>query len=284
MNDLRPTVDERDQGIAERDQQIAERDERIAALEREIEALKQMVQSLKEQLERNSRNSGRPPSGDSPQQRGERRGKGSAGGKRGGQTGHSGSKRELLPADQVSEFKNLFPPKCESCWAVLPATFDSLAQRFQTIELPLPKPHVTEWLRHSVTCPSCDYKTQASIALIPLSPFGPRLSSVIGLVTGVYHLSRRSTVRLLSDVLGIEISLGAVEKRVSEAVKPAVVEAWNRVEEASVKHTDGTSWYQSNVLCALWTSPLRWRRYSKFSRMAGHRRWPRFPARSWAFW
>ena len=57
-------------------------------------------------------------------------------------------------------------------------------------------------------------------------------------------------------MLGIEISLGAVsavEERVSEAVKPAVAEAWNRVEEDSVKHTDGTTWYQSNVLCALWT-------------------------------
>ena len=162
----------------------------------------------------------------------------------------------MLPVEQVSEFKNLFPPKCEGCWAALPQTPDPSAQRFQTIELPQPEAHVTEWLRHCVTCPSCNYKTWASTASIPMSPFGPRLSSVIGLVTGVYHLSRRAAVGLLSDMLGIEISLGAVssvEKRVSEAVKPAVAEAWNKVDEASVKHTDGTTWYQSNVLCALWT-------------------------------
>ena len=239
-----------------RDQQLIERDQRIAVLERELEALKQVVLALKEQLEQNSRNSGRPPSGDSPDQRAERRGKGGAGGKRGGQPGHLGSKRELLPVEQVSEFRNLFPPRCESCWEALPPTPDPVAQRFQTIELPQPKAYVTEWVRHCVSCPSCDYQTQASIALIPVSPFGPRLSSVIGLVTGVYHLSRRSAVKLLSDVLGIEISLGAVsavEERVSEAVKPAVAEAWNKVDDASVKHTDGTTWYQSNVLCALWT-------------------------------
>jgi len=242
--------------IAELEQRVAEGDQRIAVLEHEVETLKQMVLTLKEQLERNSRNSGRPPSGDSPEQRAERRGKGSSGGKRGGQPGHSGSKRELLPVEQVSEFKNLFPPKCESCWLALPPTPDPSAQRFQTIELPQPKPHVIEWRQHCVACPSCDYKTWASTASIPTSPFGPRLSSVIGLVTGVYHLSRRSAVRLLSDLLGVEISLGAVsavEERVSDAVKPAVAEAWNKVDEAAVKHTDGTTWYQSNVLCALWT-------------------------------
>ena len=242
--------------IAELEQQVAQRDQRIAALELEVGTLKQMVMTLKERLEQNSRNSGRPPSGDSPEQRAERRGKGGPGGKRGGQPGHSGSKRELLPVEQVSEFVNLFPPRCLSCWVSLPATVDPSAQRFQTIELPQPKPHVTQWVRHSVTCPSCDYKTQASMASIPASPFGPRLASVIGLLTGVYHLSRRSAVSLMSDVLGIEISLGAVssvEERVSESLEPAVAEAWNKVDEASVKHTDGTTWYQSNVLCALWT-------------------------------
>ena len=81
MNDLRLLVDPRDQ-------QIAERDQRIAALELEVQTLKQMVLTLKEQLERNSRNSGRPPSGDSPEQRAERRGKAGFGGKRGGQPGH----------------------------------------------------------------------------------------------------------------------------------------------------------------------------------------------------
>jgi transposase len=231
------------------------RDQRIVELEEKIKELTALVLTLKEQLERNSRNSGQPPSSDSPQQRAKRQGKG-AGGKRGGQPGHSGSKRDLVPAEEVDEFKNLFPAECENCWAALPPTLDLFAQRFQTVELPQPKAHITEWVRHCVSCPQCDYRTWASLAPMPTSPFGPRLSGVIALLTGVYHLSRRSTVRLLADVLGVEISLGAVsavEARISEAVKPAVDEAWSKVNEAAVKHTDGTSWYQSNALCALWT-------------------------------
>lgn len=30
-------------------------------------------------------------------------------------------------------------------------------------------------------------------------------------------------------------------------------EAWAKTEEAATKHTDGTTWYQAGVLCALWT-------------------------------
>jgi transposase len=89
-----------------------------------------------------------------------------------------------------------------------------------------------------------------------LSAFGPRLMAIIALVTGVYHLSRRKAVGLLSDLLSVELSLGAlsqVEARVGDAVKPAVDEAWNKLRDAKVKHTDGTSWSQAGIVMALWT-------------------------------
>ena len=255
--------DPRDQRITELETLVADqaaklvaKDAEIADLKSRLDELTKLVLALQEQLNRNSGNSNKPPSSDTPNQKAERRGKGGTGGKRGGQPGHSGSKRELVLPEQVSEFKNLFPPECENCWAALPQTPDPSAQRFQTIELPQPKAHVIEWLQHCVACPGCKHKTWASTGSIPASPFGPRLSSVTALLTGVYHVSRRAAVSLLSDVLGVEISLGAVsavEGRVSEAVKPAVDEAWAKVEQAAVKHTDGTSWFQAGLLLSLWT-------------------------------
>jgi transposase len=80
--------------------------------------------------------------------------------------------------------------------------------------------------------------------------------SAIALLTGVYHLSRRKTVQLLSDLVGVRISLGAVsavEARVSEAVVPAVDEASERVAKAAVKHTDGTGWLLAGAMVSLWT-------------------------------
>jgi transposase len=80
--------------------------------------------------------------------------------------------------------------------------------------------------------------------------------SAAALLTGVYHLSRRRAVELLSDLVGVRISLGAVstvEQRVSEAVVPAVEEAHERVLHAAVKHTDGTTWLQAGAMLSLWT-------------------------------
>ena len=255
--------DPRDQRIAElegrvaaQDAQLAAKDAEIAELKNRLDELTKLVLSLKEQLDRNSSNSGKPPSSDSPSQRAERQGKGATGGKRGGQQGHKGSKRALVPPEQVTETKPLFPSECENCWAALPQVPSLKPQLFQTVELPPLKACVIQFERHCVACPRCRHQTWASINEVPATPFGPRLSAVIGLFTGVYHLSRRSAVSLVGDVLGIDISLGAVstiEARVSEAVKAPVDEAWTKLDEAKVKHTDGTSWFQAGVLCSLWT-------------------------------
>ena len=118
--------DPRDQRIAELESRVgaqdAAKDAEIADLKRKVEDLTKMVLMLKERLDRNSGNSGRPPSSDSPDQRSERRGKGATGGKRGGQPGHSGSKRDLLPQEQVNEFKPLFPQR-KRPWAEIASPF-----------------------------------------------------------------------------------------------------------------------------------------------------------------
>ena len=256
MPDLRDQrLAELESRVAAQDVLLAAKDAEIAELKRKVEELTQLVLMLKERLDRNSGNSGKPPSSDSPEQRAERRGKDGTGRKPGGQHGHSGSKRELLPPAQVNEFKPLFPDECANCFSPLPKTSDAV-QRYQTVDLPVLRAHVIEWLRHRVACPRCRHHTWASMKSIPATPFGPRVEAVVGLVTGVYHLSRRAAVSLMSDILGIDISLGAVsavEGRVSQATKVPVAEVWATTEAATVKHTDGTSWYQAGVLCALWT-------------------------------
>jgi transposase len=245
-----------DRRIAELESELAAKDARIAALTEQLAKLTKQVAELTERLGRNSSNSNKPPSSDSPGNRAERRAKAKRDRKRGGQPGHSGSKRALVPAEQVNEFVHLFAPQCENCWASLPQTPDPKAARYQTIELPPVKPHVTEYVQHAVVCACCKHRTWGPYDKIPLSPFGPRLSSIVALLTGVYHVSRRAAVDMLRDVVGVQISLGAlsaVEARVSDAVAPVVDEAWTQVRQASVKHTDGTSWFQSNRMCSLWT-------------------------------
>ncbi len=229
-----------------------------AKLRAQVADLTRQVAALTEQLGRNSRNSHLPPSSDGPGARESTGSKPAKQGqrKRGGQGGHAGRNRELVPEDQVDRVVDHFPELCENCWAPLPQTPDPKATRFQVVEIPPIEPDITEHRAHSVAC-SCGHTTTASVeGVVPASPFGPRLMSLIGLFTGVFHLSRRQTVDLLQDVLGVHISVGAlsaVEQRVSEAVAPAVDEAWAEVEKADVKHADATSWLQGGALRSLWT-------------------------------
>lgn len=244
-----------------RDERIAELEAELAVKAARIAELEKQVARLAEQLGQNSTNSHLPPSSDSPDERRRRRNrarKEKQRRKRGAQKGHQGAHRELLPPEKVNKFVDLFPAECENCWRPLPKVPDPQAKRYQQTEVPPIRPYTTEWRRHEVTCPCCRYKTRAAYdsTVIPASPFGPRLMAIMALVTGVYHLGRRKAVDFLWDILGVRVSLGAlsaVEGRVGDAVQPAVDEAWAKVGQAEVKHTDGTSWYQAGVTMALWT-------------------------------
>jgi transposase len=260
-------ADWRDERIAELEGEVARKDARIAALEgqvvtltTQVAALTKQVTELLEKLGRNSRNSHLPPSSDPPGMRGQGgKGKGPKGKrKRGGQPGHGGTRRTLLPPHEVDEVVDVFPSHCEGCASELPEVVDPDANRYQQVEMPAIKPHTTEWRCHEVACAKCGCKTRPAYDAekIPLSPFGPRLMALMAFLTGVYHVSRRKTVVLMWELLGVRISLGAlsaVEARISETVAPAVDEAWKRVGEGAVKHTDGTSWRQAGSARALWT-------------------------------
>jgi transposase len=251
---------DRDEQIARLTKSLTDRDAEIEKHAKKLAELEQKVAALpaaKGKAGQNSSNSNQPPSSDSPADRARRaKKKPKSNKKRGGQPKHRGSHRELLPAEQVDDVIDSFPSHCEECAQALPETPDLDPTRFQLTELPAFEPHTTEFRQHSVTCPCCRHVTAAPRdPRAPASPFGPRLMSAVALLTGVYNLSRRKAARLLTDMVGVKISLGAVsavEGRVSEAVAEPVQEAVDRVIKADVKHTDGTTWFQSGVALSLW--------------------------------
>ena len=150
--------------------------ERVAQLEQQVATLGARVAELISKLGQNSRNSHLPPSTDPPGAREQRRGKGKKGKrKRGGQPGHRGAHRELLPPEQVNAFVNLFPAQCEGCWKPLPEKSDPLAKRYQVTEVPPLTPHTTEYRRHMVRCPSTNGGLDANWMVkhgIPTITFG----------------------------------------------------------------------------------------------------------------
>src|SRR4029434_9892779 len=73
----------------------------IRALESRVAALEATVQLLREQVQQTSRPSSRPPSSDPPQALGQRPRREPTGRRPGGQPGHAGQTRVLLPVEAV---------------------------------------------------------------------------------------------------------------------------------------------------------------------------------------
>jgi transposase len=252
-----PRVAEFEAALADRDAALADRDAALALLKEQVDQLQAQVALLTEKLNQNSSNSHRPPSSDGPGAGAGKRGSKKDGKRqRGGQKGHRGAHRELV--ERVDDVVNLFPEICEGCGTKLPENEDIAPRRYQVLELLLGKRHITEFRRHEVSCPRCRHRTLAAYdkTKIPSSPFGPRLIAVVAMLTGVYHLSRRKSQQLLRELFDIEISLGALsrmEARASQALKSAFDEAQREVQQAEVKHTDGTSWVRAGLWMSLWT-------------------------------
>ena len=245
--------------LAIRDAALAERDVRIAEQAAQIAALTEQVAKLTELLNQDSGNSHKPPSSDPPGSGSKKRGRRRVGRrKRGGQPGRQGRHRDLLPAERVDTFVDLYPEACLGCANALAPVFDRAASRYQQIDLRDHRPHLTEWRRHEVECPRCGTWTRAVYdrSSLPSSAFGPCLTAVVAMLTGAYQLSRRKTRSLLSELFGIEVSLGSVsamERRASEALACAYDEAAREVQYAGVKHSDATTWTRAGVLMSLWT-------------------------------
>jgi transposase len=84
---------------------------RLAEANQRLEA---RVAELERRLNRRSRNSSLPPSQDPPSAPPRPGTKGSGRG-RGGQLGHEGRHRRLLPSEQVDEVVEHWPERCRSC-------------------------------------------------------------------------------------------------------------------------------------------------------------------------
>jgi transposase len=242
----------------ERDARIVKLEAQVALLIEENARLRARVAELEAKLAQNSSNSSRPPSSDSPADRQARPGKEPTGRPRGGQRGHKGWKRNLLPPEKVTKIQECFPDRCRrrGCGRRLPRRPDVEPVRHQVVDVPAIEPKVTEYRLHRVTC-DCGKTTRASVpAGVPRGMCGPRLMALIGMLTGVYKLSRREAARLLGDVLGIDISLGALsesEEDVSEAVVVPVEEARVHASEQTTKNVDATGWRQAGQARTLWT-------------------------------
>ena len=233
----------------------------IRALESRVAALEATVQQLREQVQQTSRTSSRPPSSDPPQALGQRPRREPTGRRPGGQPGHEGQARALVPVEEVDVVVPVKPERCHHCQHLLQGE-DPQPQRHQVTEIPPVKPVVTEYQLHRLVCPACGEETRAEVpAGVPTGGFGPRVQAITALCTGAYHLSKRTTQRALEDMFGVQMGLGTIatlEHATVQAVAEPVAEARAYVQQQPAAYLDETGWREGQQRAWLWTAVTEW--------------------------
>lgn len=195
-----------------------------------------------------------PPGGEQGNAPPPPRGTGAAKRKPGGQPGHKPHARALLPVEQVDEVLDHKPSNCRGCGRRLKGE-DPEPRRHQVAELAEKLATVTEHRLHNLECP-CGERTCAELpAGVPEGAFGLRLVALVGLLSGVYRLSKRKAQEFVGDVVGVDMSLGSViaaERTVSEALAAPVEEAKDFARKQDVANVDDTSWPEKNKKAFLW--------------------------------
>lgn len=237
----------------------------IATLRAENQTLRTENAELRSRLGKDSSNSSKPPSTDNPFKRKPPNPKGER--KVGGQPGHKGSTRALIPPDKVTKQTEVRPCACGRCGRQLGDVAGAGKPLVrQVVEIPRIEPQVTEYLFQSVRCPDCHGLNEPEVPAEAQTGTGPQLTALVAMLVGQYRLSREAVADLLGRVLDVPICAATVQascERVGEAIAEPVRDLEKALPGAQGVHMDETSWKERGVLRWLWVAVAE--RFSCFS-------------------
>lgn len=227
----------------------------ITTLVQQAAALTTRVQELEQRLAQTSQNSSKPPSSDPPSAP-PRPPKTPRGRPRGGQPDHPGATRARREPDQIMP---LHPTTCPQCATALsPQLPDAAPPRItQVWDVPSITPIITDYVQHTVCCPTCAARVTADLPPDASTGYGPRVTALVGHLHGTYHLSYRAIGDLLTDIADLPIGLGSIVtciQRVSQAIAPLDAAIHTAVQTATVVNIDETSWRETGQRRWLWSA------------------------------
>ncbi|MFK8056622.1 MAG: IS66 family transposase [Saprospiraceae bacterium] len=201
INELKTKLLERDELLALRDAEIVE---------------------LKSKLNKNSSNSSKPPSKDSPNFDRNQTRRGKTKKKVGGQKGHTGSTLEMV--DNPDEISIHNPPVvCDGCGAVTHGLATEVISRHQEFDIPSPPPPlVTEHRVLGCTCGKCGRKLRGQlpdgVSSAPTS-YGKRICGYVAYLSVRHYLPYARLKELILDLFGTSVSTGTLVNMIARKAK-----------------------------------------------------------------
>lgn len=242
----------------------------LGVMDRQLR-LEERLRVLEQRASASSRNSSQPPSADAPKTRQQRRAEAREKAKElarkdveqrkaGGQPGHRGAGRELLPEDQVSEIVDRYPEECSGCGREFTDSEKVPRHgpgRHQVAELPPTAVVYTEHRTHRLRCPGCARRTRARLGAVGESAFGPGLQAAVVALTARNRISRRDMSELLWELFGVRVSVGAIDQicqRTSVLLADPHERLTSQVLGSAAINVDETGWFLAGENRTIWTA------------------------------
>jgi transposase len=230
------------------------------------------LRALEQKASASSRNSSSSPSSDAPKTRQQRRAEARAKAKEllkkdgkqkrepGGQPGHPGSGRQLLPEDRMQEVVDHYPDDCSGCGREFTDSEKVPRHgpgRHQVAELPPTAVFYVEHRTHRLRCPGCRKRTRAILGVVGESPFGPGLQAAVVALTARNRISRRDMSELVFELFGVRVSVGAIDaicQRTSGLLAGPHERLTRQVLGSAAINVDETGWYLAGENRTMWTA------------------------------
>ena len=151
-------------------------------------------------------------------------------------TAHAGAHRPLHP--NPTRTRDVLAEACPHCRADVSGVAQTAVHVYDRIEIPQIKPDVTQVRLHGGTCPCCAkrFTAAAPAGLEPGSPFGPNLRAFAIYLRYTQAISFERLSGLMSDLLGVAISEGALVNILADS-RSAFARQAERIRERLLSST-----------------------------------------------
>lgn len=214
----------------------------------QIALLQKEIEDLRDKLNKNSKNSSKPPSTDQKPNTPDLDKK--------NKKPHPGKHRALFPKDRIDKTVECFHTRCPCCDSSA-MNIGDVFHILHQVELPQIRAMVTEYILRKSTCKDCGQISYADLPNgVPDSVFGSPLMGLVASLTGVFHLSKREAAQLIKDLYGIDMGIGSIpniEEKVAKALDPVYQRIQDYVLESALsKHFNETTWRNSGKRHYAW--------------------------------
>lgn len=222
---------------------------RIFKLEQHLKVALDTIRKLEERLNKNSKNSSKPPSSDQKTN--------TTQDEKQPRPPRPGMSRLLCPLERVNDHVTCTREHCSHCLSSNLQILHNQNFIWQQAELPAASAIITQFTCLKYRCNECEKQSTADLPYgVSHSAFGPRLMACMAALTGQFHLAKREAIELIKNLYDVDLSLGSItniEETISLALAP-VYEKINQfvIGSGIVRNCDETGWRDSGKTHFAW--------------------------------